>query len=62
MASIEINNLQPAGADLFNDSESYLNDLKSQEWDVVSGGSMTWETTIIIILTPPIIDAITDAA
>ena len=38
MASIKINNLQPAGSDLFNDSESYLNELKDQELDVVNGG------------------------
>ena len=59
MASIKINNLQPAGTDLFNDSESYLNELKNQELDVVSGGSMTWT---IIVITPPVITIITDAA
>ena len=40
MASIKINNLQPAGAELFDDSESFLNELKSQELDIISGGSL----------------------
>ena len=56
MASIKINNLQPAGSDLFNDSESYLSELKNQELDIVSGGSITLTLTSI---TPPLIDFIT---
>ena len=47
MASIKIDNLQPAGSDLFNDSESYLNELNNQELDFVNGGSII----IIIIVT-----------
>ena len=39
MASIKINNLQLAGADLFNDSESYLNELNESELSFTNGGS-----------------------
>lgn len=52
MASIKINNLQPAGTDLFHDSESYLNELNNQELDVISGGStITWTIVPIIVWT-----------
>lgn len=38
MASIKINNLQPAGADLFNDSEGYLSELTTDELTLTQGG------------------------
>jgi hypothetical protein len=38
MANITISELRPAGADLFSDSESYLNDLNDNELDNVAGG------------------------
>ena len=38
MASIKINNLQPAGSDLFSGSENYLNELTNQELNIVNGG------------------------
>ena len=38
MASIKINNLQPAGSDLFNDSESFMNELSNQESNFINGG------------------------
>lgn len=38
MASITINNLQPAGSDLFGGSENYLNELTNQELNIVNGG------------------------
>ena len=38
MALIKITNLQSAGADLFNDSENYLNELSDQELNIVNGG------------------------
>ena len=50
MASIKIDNLQPTGSDLFNDSESYLNELNNQELELVNGGS-TIELSIIITVT-----------
>ena len=39
MASIKIANLQPAGADLFNDSEGYLNELTNDELILNKGGA-----------------------
>ena len=38
MANISISDLRPAGADLFLDSESYLNDLTEQEMMGTLGG------------------------
>ena len=39
MASIKITNLQPAGADFFNDSEGYLNELTTDELILTNGGA-----------------------
>ena len=39
MANIDISDLSPAGADLFLDSESYLNDLTEGEM-LIFGGKM----------------------
>ena len=39
MANINISDLRPAGADLFLDSESYLNDLTEGEMTNTLGGS-----------------------
>ncbi|QLE39980.1 class IIb bacteriocin, lactobin A/cerein 7B family [Nostoc sp. C052] len=38
MATIKINNLNAAGSDLFNDSESYLNELTNEEVTSINGG------------------------
>jgi len=38
MATIQINNLNAAGSDLFNDSESYLNELTDEEINMTNGG------------------------
>jgi hypothetical protein len=38
MASIKISELRPAGSELFQDSESYLNELNEKEM-IVTGGS-----------------------
>jgi len=38
MATIKINNLNTAGSDLFNDSESFLNELTEQEVNMTNGG------------------------
>ena len=51
MASIKINNLQPAGSDLFNDSESYLNELTENELAMTHGGSSPLCVGIIIGIT-----------
>ncbi|WP_017314965.1 hypothetical protein [Mastigocladopsis repens] len=38
MANIKISELRPAGAELFQDSESFLNELNDQEMSVFGGG------------------------
>ncbi|MBN3898741.1 MAG: hypothetical protein HWQ41_26770 [Nostoc sp. NOS(2021)] len=38
MASIKISELRPAGSELFQDSESFLNELNSQDMGGVIGG------------------------
>ncbi len=38
MASIKISNLHPTGAELFSDSEGYMNDLGDSEFDGIHGG------------------------
>ena len=48
MANINISDLSPAGADLFLDSDSYLNDLTEGEMTNTLGGS--WWMIITIIL------------
>lgn len=39
MASIKVSNLDAAGLSLFNDQESYLNDIKEADLTVVNGGA-----------------------
>ena len=51
MASIKINNLQLAGADLFNDSEGYLNELTNDELILTKGGltpALGWGIVITV--------------
>ncbi|RUT10211.1 hypothetical protein DSM106972_007060 [Dulcicalothrix desertica PCC 7102] len=38
MATIKISNLRPTGAELFSDSESYMNELGDSELVSVNGG------------------------
>ena len=45
MANINISDLRPAGADLFLDSESYLNDLTEGELDLTSG-ALSWTIAV----------------
>ena len=53
MANINISDLSPAGADLFLDSESYLNDLTEGEMINTLGGiSPTVIITITILAFP----------
>ena len=39
MATIKISDLHPTGADLFQDSENYLNELTDEELGLTQGGS-----------------------
>lgn len=39
MANIKIHNFRSAGSELFNDSESYLNDLVDPELSATQGGT-----------------------
>ncbi|MGK7943526.1 MAG: hypothetical protein AB4058_03570 [Microcystaceae cyanobacterium] len=38
MANIKVNELNPAGSELFSDSESFLNELNAVEQQVIIGG------------------------
>lgn len=38
MANITISDLRPAGSELFDDSENYLNDLTDDELNMTQGG------------------------
>lgn len=59
MSKIIINDLRPAGTDLFMDSESYLQELSEVETNVIGGATPTIVTTssvwcvrtIIIVVT-----------
>lgn len=50
MANITISDLRPAGADLFSDSESYLDDLSEGQISSTHGGSSLFCSGIIISL------------
>lgn len=49
MANIEINELKPAGAELFSDSEGFMNELSDSELHNINGGAAlftrTWAAT-----------------
>ena len=47
MANINISDLRPAGADLFLDSESYLNDLT--EGEMINIGGAGWSLFLCFI-------------
>jgi hypothetical protein len=40
MATIKINELNPAGSDLFNDSESFMSDLTDEQVNSTRGGCL----------------------
>ncbi|MEA5535806.1 hypothetical protein [Crocosphaera sp. XPORK-15E] len=42
MSNIKISDLHTVGADLFSDSESYLQDLTEQEMGNTLGGGRVW--------------------
>lgn len=50
MANIKVNDIKPAGAELFADSEGYLDELKSDEISNVLGGS--WKLNLTFICFP----------
>ncbi|AOX00293.1 MULTISPECIES: hypothetical protein [Moorena] len=37
MANIKVNNIKPAGAELFGDSESFIKDLQDNELELAGG-------------------------
>lgn len=49
MAFINISELRPAGAELFQDSESYLNELNEQEVSLAIGGDGGSDITSSVI-------------
>ena len=50
MANINISDLRPAGADLFLDSESYLNDLTEGEMINIGGGGTPLARVAIVAI------------
>ena len=50
MANINISDLRPAGADLFLDSESYLNDLTEGEMINIGGGCCCLLLALLLLL------------
>ncbi|WP_193193986.1 hypothetical protein [Nostoc sp. MG11] len=51
MACIKINNLAPAGSDLFKGSESFLNELTEEELGVSGGARATVTITLTYTVT-----------
>ncbi|GFE68855.1 hypothetical protein [Chroococcus sp. FPU101] len=51
MASIQINNLNPTGSDLFSNSESYLNDLDESEELGIHGGMWMYIAGVAGVIT-----------
>ncbi|WP_445635065.1 hypothetical protein NSTC745_06968 [Nostoc sp. DSM 114161] len=51
MANIKLHDLSPAGSELFQDSESFLNELNADELNNVNGGLFGITLTITITIT-----------
>ncbi|MEH2072418.1 MAG: bacteriocin [Nostoc sp.] len=51
MANIKLHDLSPAGSELFQDSESFLNELNTEELNNVNGGLFGITITITITIT-----------
>ena len=49
MAEIQLSNLNPAGSELFQDSESYISELNEQEMGSVVGG-FTFNASAISVI------------
>jgi hypothetical protein len=48
MANIKVNDIKPAGADLFGDYESYMDKLVDNEINNIRGGMMVMETDTVV--------------
>ncbi|HBB33686.1 MAG TPA: hypothetical protein DDZ80_29370 [Cyanobacteria bacterium UBA8803] len=59
MANIAISNLSPSGSDLFDDSESYLQELSEQELNLQGGAAISTPFTVTTITTVTITITIT---
>ncbi|MDZ7960239.1 MAG: hypothetical protein RMY34_20540 [Aulosira sp. DedQUE10] len=46
MPSIKISELRPIGSELFQDSESYLNELNVQDMEIIGGGKFVITSVI----------------
>jgi hypothetical protein len=58
MSKIQISNLQPAGAELFQGGESFLTDLQATEAHRIHGGGSKSKKkggTTVVVVTPPIV-------
>lgn len=51
MSSIKISELQPTGLELFQDSESFLNELNDQEIGGIKGGQVVSQETVTVEMT-----------
>lgn len=51
MSSIQIVDLNPAGSNLFLDSESYLNELTQEELSLSGGGTPAYAVTALVVAT-----------
>lgn len=48
MSCITISELLPAGAQLFHDSESFLDELSAQDLNEITGGLSLWLKSLIV--------------
>ncbi len=48
MASIKISELRPAGVELFQDSESFLNEIGEQEMGITGGYTAAISVSVVI--------------
>lgn len=48
MANIKVNDIKPAGADLFGDNESYMDKLVDTEINNIKGGMKMMETDTVV--------------
>jgi len=51
MANIKLHDLSPAGSELFQDSESFLNELNAEELNNINGGLLGITLTITVTIT-----------
>lgn len=48
MSSIKVNDLSPAGSELFQDDESFMNELTNDELGSVQGGLLSLTLTLTV--------------